>query len=72
MLAYNLMYCLNKAVLPLKRNYRRLRKQMGLTIPHILLLVRGKLVNISGRLKLRCQRSWYYQKEFEGAKALLT
>jgi hypothetical protein len=54
MLAYVLMCCLKEAILPLKRKDRRLRKQMGLTIPHILFLVPGKLVNISGRLKLRC------------------
>jgi len=60
-----------EVALPTKRKDGRPWKWMGLSVRHVLLLVPGKLVNISGRLKLRLERSWYYRREFEGALATL-
>lgn len=72
MLSYNLMNWFKELALPLRDKDGRPWKRMGLTVRHVLLLVPGKLVNISGRLKLRLERSWYYRREFEGALAQLT
>lgn len=71
MLSYNLMNWFKEVALPATRRDGRQWKRMGLTVRHLLLLVPGKLVNISGRLKLRLERSWYYRREFEGALAML-
>jgi len=72
MLCYNLMNWFKEVALPTKRRDGRAWKRMGLTVRHILLFVPGKLVNSSGSLKLRLERSWYYRREFEGALAMLT
>jgi hypothetical protein len=71
MLSYNLMNWFKEVALPAKRRDGRPWKRMGSTVRHVLLLVPGKLVNISGHLKLRLERSWYYRREFEGALAQL-
>jgi hypothetical protein len=71
MLAYNLMIWFKEIGLPATRRDGVPWKRMGLTVRHLLLFVPGKLVNISGRLKLRLERSWYYRREFEGALAQL-
>lgn len=71
MLSYNLMNWFKEVALPTTRKDGRQWKRMGLTVRHLLLLVPGKLVNISGHLRLRLERSWYYRREFEGALAQL-
>ena len=67
MLSYNLMNWFKEVSLPLRGKDGRQWKRMGLTVRHLLLLVPGKLANISGRWKLRLEQSWYYRDHFEWA-----
>jgi hypothetical protein len=71
MLAYNLMNWFKEVVLPLKRKDGRPWKKMGRTIRHIFLLVPGKLVNVSGRWRLKLEQTWYYRDRFEWALSQL-